>query len=253
MKELNKMKTLILAGASGRLGKRISAASHDKAFHLVPLLREDFGAVEEKIEAGQSSTESKIVFIDVTLPEGTEALVNGLLACSHKKQISGVVIGSTGHTPSQIKKIQQLGEKYPVVLSSNFSRGVYLFEEILRAKTRSGMSVSELARKLGFDLSLWESHHTQKKDAPSGTARTLAEAASIPTDRIASTRVGAVVGEHALFMSQDSEELRLTHTAHSRRLFADGAIDLCERLFRNKLANGVYSMSEALGQLMKLE
>ncbi|MEY4065382.1 MAG: hypothetical protein RIR26_1590 [Pseudomonadota bacterium] len=245
------MNTLLLAGASGRLGKRIFAASHDKAFHVVPLPREDFVGVDGKIEAVQKLADDRVVLIDVTLPEGTEVLVNGLLNCPPKKQISGVVIGSTGHSQSQTAKIHELGKRYPVVVSSNFSRGIYLFEEILQAKTRSGMSVSDLARQLGFDLSLWESHHTQKKDAPSGTARTLAHAATIPFDRIASTRVGAVVGEHSLFMSQDSEELRLTHVAHSRRLFADGALDLCERLFRNQLENGVYTMAEALGLLLK--
>ncbi|MEN9530485.1 MAG: hypothetical protein RI932_2358, partial [Pseudomonadota bacterium] len=106
-------------------------------------------------------------------------------------------------------------------------------------------------RQLGFDLALWESHHTLKKDAPSGTAKTLAHAASVPHDRISSTRVGAVVGEHTLFLSQGAEELRISHMAHSRRLFADGAVDLCDRLFENSLDNKLYTMSQALNQMMR--
>jgi 4-hydroxy-tetrahydrodipicolinate reductase len=122
---------------------------------------------------------------------------------------------------------------------------------MMQAKTTCGKTVADLARQLGFDLALWESHHTLKKDAPSGTAKTLAKAAGVPNDRIASTRVGAVVGEHTLFLSQGAEELRFSHTAHSRKLFADGAVNFCERLFKQSLSKRMYTMAEALNQLMQ--
>jgi 4-hydroxy-tetrahydrodipicolinate reductase len=193
----------------------------------------------------------KVVLLDVSLPEGTESLTQSLLD-SDCEQLCAFVIGATGHTQSTLKKLELLSKKVPIVLSSNFSRGVFLFEEILKARTTSGASVAELARTLGFDLALWESHHTKKLDAPSGTAKTLAAAAGVESEKVTSTRVGSVIGEHALLFSQEAEELRLTHTAHARRLFAEGALSLCERLFDKDLKKRIYSMSEALNELISI-
>jgi 4-hydroxy-tetrahydrodipicolinate reductase len=245
------MNHILLAGASGRLGREIFAAGQNKTFSVHALTRTELANIGEVISRTAQSKSEKTIIIDVTLPEGTEALIAGLESAGVQEKIAALVIGSTGHSAEQLKKISTLGKKIPVILSSNFSRGVYLFEEILNAKTSTGASVASLARTLGFDLSLWESHHTLKKDAPSGTARTLAAAAAIENDRIASTRVGAVVGEHTLFLSQESEELRITHIAHARKLFAEGALDLCDRIFNTPLAAGTYNMSEALRVLLK--
>lgn len=247
------MKYILLAGASGRLGMEINATSQSKGFSVIPLLRTEINKITEKIQAIPKEPLNKFIIIDVTLPEGTENLINAIKSSSALNSIEALVIGSTGHSPEQLKKIQELSSHIPVILSSNFSRGVYLFEEILKARTSSGVDVATLARQLGFDLALWESHHTLKKDAPSGTARTLAGAASIPGDRISSTRVGSVVGEHTLFMSQESEELRMTHVAHARKLFAEGALDLCRRLFETPLKADLYNMAQALNQLIKAE
>lgn len=245
------MNHILLAGASGRLGREIFAAGQNKTFSVHALTRTELANIGEVINRISNSRNEKIIIIDVTLPEGTEALIAGLEIAGVQGTIAGLVIGSTGHSSEQLKMISIVGKQTPVILSSNFSRGVYLFEEILNAKTSTGASVSELARTLGFDLSLWESHHTLKKDAPSGTARTLAAAAAIENERIASTRVGSVVGEHTLFMSQESEELRITHIAHARKLFAEGALDLCDRIFKTPLPAGTYNMSEALRVLLK--
>jgi 4-hydroxy-tetrahydrodipicolinate reductase len=117
---------------------------------------------------------------------------------------------------------------------------VFLLEEMLQARTSTGLSVAELARSLGFDLALWEAHHTRKLDAPSGTAKTLAEAAKIPENRISATRVGNVVGEHVVFLAAESEELRIQHLAHTRKLFALGACDMIERISHLTLSPGLY-------------
>lgn len=247
------MNYILLAGASGRLGMEINAASLGKGFTVITLSRSEINKITEKIQSVPKDPLNKFIVIDVTLPEGTENLVKSLQSNSALNSIEALVIGSTGHSPEQLKQIRSLSSQIPVILSSNFSRGVYLFEEILKAKTSSGVDVATLARQLGFDLALWESHHTLKKDAPSGTARTLAGAASIPADRISSTRVGSVVGEHALFMSQESEELRITHVAHARKLFAEGALDLCRRLFETQLKADLYNMAQALNQLLRAE
>lgn len=232
---------ILLAGASGRLGKEMTASIRDRRLALEPINRSEISQISAKF----ANKSDACIVVDVTLPEGTEKLVASLLESGVPTRLKAVVIGSTGHSPEQIKQIQKLSEKLPIILSTNFSRGVFFVEEMLRARTSSGMSVAELARSLGFDLALWESHHTLKKDAPSGTAKTLAQAAGIPAERISATRVGSVVGEHALFLSQESEEIRITHTAHARRLFAEGALDLCERLFKTNLPAGFYTTAEA--------
>jgi 4-hydroxy-tetrahydrodipicolinate reductase len=245
------MNHLLLAGASGRLGREILTAGQNKNYAIHCVNRSELGELNTRIEKISANPNEQIIIIDVTLPEGTETILKSLQCIHNTAQIKGMVIGSTGHSDQQLQKISEISKILPIILSTNFSRGVYLFEEILKAKTSSGVSVSSLARQLGFDLSLWESHHIKKKDAPSGTARTLATAASVDLDRVVSTRVGAIVGEHSLLMSQESEELRITHIAHSRRLFAEGALDLCERLFKQTLENKVYNMSDALNDLLQ--
>jgi 4-hydroxy-tetrahydrodipicolinate reductase len=244
------MNNIYLAGASGRLGREIQASAATKNLKLHPLARADL-SVFSKILSNREPSSAKSILLDVSLPEGTIALTDSLLA-GDCKGLRAFIIGSTGHTQETLKKIEQLSQKLPVILSSNFSRGVFLFEEILKARTTSGALVADLARTLGFDLALWESHHTKKLDAPSGTAKTLAEAAQLSPERIASSRVGSVVGEHSLLFSQEAEELRLTHTAHARSLFAEGALSLCERLFERNLKCRMYSMSEALNELISI-
>lgn len=242
------MKNIFLAGSGGRLGKEICAAAHTKQLRIHPLKRDEPHQLPQLIKSCASRHEGSIL-LDVSLPEGTAAIVDNLL----KTDCDGLhafVIGVTGHSDKTLEKLTTLAQRLPIILSSNFSRGVYLFEEMLRAQTSSGVSVSQLAQSLGFDLALWESHHTQKKDAPSGTAKTLATAAGVPPEKITSTRVGSVVGEHALLFSQESEELRITHTAHARRLFAEGALDLCERILSGQLKRKTYSMAEALNELL---
>lgn len=246
------MNEVLLAGASGRLGREILAAGQNKEFAIQGLTRTELQHICSKLNHSSVQNQTSKIIIDVTLPEGTESLINSILKSAFPISLRAVIIGSTGHSKSQIDLIQKISTRVPVILSSNFSRGIYLFEEILKAVTKSGEAISDLARELGFDLSLWESHHNLKKDAPSGTAKTLASAAHISEDRIASSRVGAVVGEHSILISQESEELRITHVAHSRKLFAEGALDLSDRLFKNQLPPKLYTMSEAYASLLKM-
>jgi 4-hydroxy-tetrahydrodipicolinate reductase len=242
------MQKIYLAGSSGRLGVEIQASAQARNIHIHQLMRKELQNVAEILSQNTKVSE-KAILLDVSLPEGTESLTQSLLN-GDCKQLCAFIIGATGHTQSSIKNLELLSKKVPVILSSNFSRGVFLFEEILKARTTSGESVAELARTLGFDLALWESHHTKKLDAPSGTAKTLATAAGIHFDKVTSTRVGSVIGEHALLFSQEAEELRITHTAHARKLFAEGALSLCERLSNRNLQNRMYTMSEALSALI---
>lgn len=229
-------------GAQGRLGSEIQAVLKEQNISSFELRRQD-------IETGASllnAIREPVVVLDSSLPEGTETLCKSLQAAnsSARNLIRGVVIGVTGHSVPQLAQIEKTATHFPICLVSNFSRGIFLFEQLLAAKTESGKSVADLARSLGFDFAMVETHHTKKKDAPSGTAKTLAAACGLDSSRISSLRVGEVIGEHEIVFSAEAEQLRLTHVAHSRRLFALGAVHLTHQLFTRHLTPGLLSRSD---------
>lgn len=232
---------IVISGATGKLGTEIASVALEKNIQAIALPRIDnsYAPLSRKTFVPQNeatvlveSCKEECVFCDVSVPAGTENLCHALLDLPPELQrnIKGMVIGTTGHNKQQLAAITSLSEHVPVILSPNFSLGIMLVDAILKAKTQYGLSVAELAAKLGFETAIWESHHSAKRDAPSGTAKQLAKSLDLSENQITSTRVGKVIGEHQVIWSGDSEEIRLSHTAHTRRLFAIGAIDLCERI-----------------------
>jgi 4-hydroxy-tetrahydrodipicolinate reductase len=160
-------------------------------------------------------------------------------ALRHRKPL---VIGTTGHSTEQRGTIEETAQSLPIVFASNFSVGVnVLFWLTCKAAERLGGD---------FDVAIVETHHKMKKDAPSGTAKTLAEVlkATKKTKReipIQSIREGDVVGEHTVVFSGPGERLELTHRAASREIFARGALRAAEWIISQ--SPGVYSMQDALG------
>jgi len=235
---------VLLIGASGRLGSEIEAVLREEKWEVRSLRRSDVQRASDVL----AEQTNPYVIIDVSLPEGTVAWSSALasLARPVSSLCRGYLAGTTGLSCEQERMIDALSQAAPWSLVSNFSAGVHLFTELLAAKTSSGLTVADLARALGFDLALWEAHHTRKLDAPSGTAKTLAAAAGVAEDRVSATRVGQIVGEHTLFLAGDSEELRISHVAHTRRLFARGAVEMAKRLFANPQAPGRLSKGAIL-------
>lgn len=230
---------LAVSGASGKLGSLICQVCQEGNIETRalsrPVLQDDL--LWSEAIAGIS------VILDVSLPAGTEAIARRLRR-QLPQGLKALVVGTTGHQPHQLAELEALSAHLPVILASNFSKGVYLFQEILEATTRSGLKVADLLKEMGFDLGIFESHHTRKKDAPSGTALTLAQAAGIAPDHIAALRVGHTIGEHSLFASSADEELRITHTAHHRRLFAAGAVELARRVGKVTREPGIYTIQD---------
>lgn len=235
----------------GRLGSHIASCLSARSIAWAPLTTPDetwnFAALKEALHEAEPRL-NKLGIVDVTLPKGTEVLCRNLMEFPTERlnQLRFLVIGATGHSAEQLKLMQQLSITIPVILVSNFSRGVYLMQELLGAITRCGLTVAELAKSIGFDLGMLDTHHRHKRDAPSGTAVTLAHAAGIEREKIASLRVGEVVGEHSIIASAESEELRLTHIAQSRAIFAFGACELVTRLENNHIGPGFYDFGEIL-------
>ena len=217
-----------LIGARGRMGQTIAdLAKSDPAIDIVAEC--DLG------DAVDTAIKNCEVAIDFSNASAIEEVCR---AASQSKR--ALVIGTTGHSAEQRQLIRKTAESLPIVFASNFSVGV----NSLFALTR------QAAQILGpeFKAEIIEIHHTKKKDAPSGTAKTLGE---ILTDElkieipIESIREGDVVGEHSVTFTAPSERLELTHRAGSREIFASGALRAAQWVVGK--SPGLYSMQDVLG------
>jgi 4-hydroxy-tetrahydrodipicolinate reductase len=230
-----------VSGVCGKMGRRIfELASHDKDFEMTlalekkgtPMIGKDMGKL--KISSSSDGVFLIDVFIDFTIPEATEANLDYI--AKYKK---AAVIGTTGLNGVQISRIEEISKVVPIVFSPNMSVGVNVLFSVL----------PEISRRLGPDYSveIIEAHHKTKKDAPSGTAKKLAQILAeakgkeIPTH---SVRLGDIVGDHTVIFCGNSERIEIKHQAHSRDLFAIGAIKAAKWVF-NKPA-GLYSMQDVL-------
>jgi 4-hydroxy-tetrahydrodipicolinate reductase len=151
-----------------------------------------------------------------------------------------LVIGTTGHSEQQRKTIEETAHSVPIVLASNFSVGVNVLFWLTQ----------KAAELLGSDFNpeIVETHHKMKKDAPSGTAKTLAEilkAVRKSEIRIQSIREGDVVGEHTVIFGGPGEHLELKHRAANRGIFALGALRAAKWIVHKP--PGLYSMQNVLG------
>ncbi|MBL9140679.1 MAG: 4-hydroxy-tetrahydrodipicolinate reductase [Phycisphaerae bacterium] len=134
---------------------------------------------------------------------------------------TALLVGTTGLSAATRDTIARESASRAVLIASNTSLGVAVARRL----------VHEAARLLpGFDIDIVETHHTRKIDAPSGTARSLADAvqralgAALPSDRIHAIRAGDVVGDHVVSFCGPGERLEIGHFATSRDLFALGAL-----------------------------
>jgi 4-hydroxy-tetrahydrodipicolinate reductase len=158
------------------------------------------------------------VAIDFSLPQGFDQI---LAIC--KARGAGLVSGTTGLDDAQLDSLQLAGERIPLLWASNFSLGVAVLAELVE---RAAVALP------GWDCDIVESHHTRKKDSPSGTALTLGEAAGRAgaTVNYASLRAGDIVGEHTVQFTGTGERLELIHRAGNRDIFARGALAAAIRL-----------------------
>jgi 4-hydroxy-tetrahydrodipicolinate reductase len=153
-----------------------------------------------------------------------------------------VVVGTTGWLdalPAVRADVDAAGGR--LLWAANFSVGVNAMLAVVAAAARA-------LRGAGFDAHVVETHHAAKKDAPSGTALALARAAGAEWgDEIATTsvRVGHVPGTHALVFDAPFEQVRLTHEARDRRVFAEGAL-VAARWLAARREPGVYTMQDVL-------
>jgi 4-hydroxy-tetrahydrodipicolinate reductase len=150
-----------------------------------------------------------------------------------------LVLGTTGLSDVQLGKVEEISKVVPVVFSPNMGVGVNVLFAIL----------PDLTKRLGPDyhVEIIEAHHRAKKDAPSGTAKKFAQILTDASGRQVSMhaiRLGDIVGDHTIIFCGNSERIEIKHQAHSRDLFALGALKAAKWVF-NKPA-GLYSMQDVL-------
>ena len=202
-----------------------------------------------------------------TWPAGTEAVIDFTFHAAVPANITkaaeeGVayVLGTTGLTPEEQAAVDAAAKKVPVVQSSNYSLGVNLLLDLVR---RAAATLGE-----EYDIEIVEMHHRMKKDAPSGTAIMLANAAAegrdVDLDDVAiygregivgerpageiaihALRGGSVVGDHTVMFAGEVERVEITHKAQSREAFAAGARRAAEWTAGKE--PGLYSMRDVLG------
>jgi 4-hydroxy-tetrahydrodipicolinate reductase len=237
---------ILLNGARGRMGAAVAAAA--------PGMGVIVAAAADQGDDLDASIGTADAVVDFSSAGATGALLK--LAAAHGKP---VVIGTTGHSPAEKKRLLRLAGRVPCVWSGNFSVGVNLLYALTRRASRA----------LGddFDAEVMEMHHRMKVDAPSGTAARLIEiimeerkldrgalrhgregitgARKLSEIGVHSLRGGDVVGDHTVVFAGAGERLELIHRASDRAVFARGALRAARWLVGKK--PGVYDMQDVLG------
>jgi 4-hydroxy-tetrahydrodipicolinate reductase len=254
MKKIN----ITITGALGRMGKilikRISKNKNLKLFSLTDLKS---GKNINGIKTQKNSLEAfkkTDVIIDFSRPKASLEILNYA-----KKLKKKVVIGTTGFSKKQNNLIKNYSKKIAIFKSGNMSLGINLLEYI----------VNILSKKIPNDyhIGINDDHHRKKVDYPSGTALMLASAVSKGKNKNLETikgkvflnkkgnlqknkvnffitRKGNTVGKHSVVFNNKIENIELKHTAFSRELFADGALNAAEWI--NKKNKGMFSMQDLL-------
>lgn len=218
----------------GKMGRAIEQLAGERGCEVVARL--DLPETSKGITAGMLNKAD--VAVEFTTPASAAANIQALIA-------AGVpaVVGTTGWYAALPAMIEQVKERNGALLTAtNFSLGVNAFEAIL------AQAAAILARTGGFDAHMLESHHSAKKDAPSGTAVTLERIAAEAWGRqipITSVRTGSIPGTHEVIFDAPFETIRLTHVARDRRVFAEGAIVAAKWLVGKK---GVFTMKDVIKQ-----
>ena len=266
------MRSVVIAGAAGRMGKRLVDLVNAQAGLKVvgaleysehPLLGKDAGEVAGigRLEVPLVGNLNELdgndaeVMIDFTAPQATLANLDWAVA----EQVS-MVIGTTGMSVEERGLLARAACEIPIVFAPNMSVGVNVLFKI----------VAEVAAILGedFDVEILEAHHRLKKDAPSGTAVHLGEIVAETLGRdyqsdavftrhgftgertqreigMQTLRAGDIVGEHTVMFGGMGERLEIIHRAHSRDNFAAGAVRAA--LWLAGREPGLYDMQDVLG------
>lgn len=246
------MTRILLSGCCGKMGRNvINSVNQRKDCEIVAGIDiVDDSNIGFPIFQNYNEVEVKA---DVIIDFSNPALLTSMLEYALKTN-TAVVLATTGLSDSQIKEVEDASKVIPVFFSYNMSLGVSLLCEL--SKTAAKILGND------FDVEIIEAHHNQKIDAPSGTAIMLANAvkeempdAYFEYDRhskrekrhtneigIHSIRGGTIVGEHQVIFAGNDEIVTLSHSARSKAIFSQGAVNAA--VFLSGKESGIYNMSD---------
>jgi 4-hydroxy-tetrahydrodipicolinate reductase len=218
----------------GRMGRAVEQLAPERGFDVVVRLdaahnRDGRGITAESLGGAD-------VVVEFTRPDAAVFNIHAALAAGRP-----IVVGTTGWyaaLPAVINEVQRVNGA--LLWAPNFAIGVNIFEQLVEQAARLAAAAS------GFDAHIVETHHAAKKDAPSGTALKLAQAARRGWGRdvsVTSVRTGSVPGTHELLLDAPFEQIRLEHVARDRRVFAEGALRAARWLVGRR---GVFQMRDVL-------
>ncbi len=244
---------IMICGVGGRMGREVAKLTLDGVRGSVPVAGFDVLPVDTRefptYTDWDAVEESPDCIVDFSNHAGTEALLR--FACGKKIP---VVLATTGHTEEEEAIIERATREIPVFRSANMSLGVALLVELAKTAAKTFPDA---------DIEIIEKHHNRKLDAPSGTALLIANAlkevrkgtrfvfgrsgnAKREPDEIGihAIRMGNIIGEHEVIVGTDTETITLKHEAHSRALFAEGALAAAAFLIGKQA--GLYDMKSMI-------
>ncbi len=255
MKKIN----IAITGCMGRMGQQlIRSSKKDRAFKIVSLtenrkINKKISGIQPELNSINSFKKAHVI-IDFTVPKCTIEILK--IAAKQKKKI---IIGTTGFSKKNENLIKKFSKKIPILKAGNMSLGVNLL-----------MYLTEIASKsLGknFLSKIYEVHHKNKKDYPSGTALMLGRGVATGRNKefysligkkylnkksfpfakkinFNSVRKGEVIGEHEVTFSSGKEIVTLNHESFDRALYSEGALAAAKWILNKK--PGLYSMRDLL-------
>lgn len=250
------MVKVILHGCNGKMGQVINGiCAEDSSIEIVAGI-DVYDGIDNPYPVFKQITDCQTP-ADVIVDFSNAKAVDALLDYSIQKRIP-VVLCTTGLSEIQLAKVQKTSEQIAILKSANMSLGINTLLDLLKK------AVQVLA-PAGFDMEIVEKHHNQKLDAPSGTALALADCMNDALEQsyeykydrskqrqkrakneigIASVRGGNIVGEHEVIFAGTDEVITFRHTAHSKAVFAKGAVEAAKFLAGKKA--GMYDMADVI-------
>ena len=227
---------ILIVGINGKMGQNLKNVAENNNHKIIagidvkPDLKNN---IFNNFNLPKSIIEQIDIVIDFALPN---ALKDELDFCTrHNKKL---IICSTGHSKEQLTLIEKACKKIPIFKTTNTSLGIAFILKIL---------TDNLGILNEYDIGILEKHHLQKKDAPSGTAKSILQALSpLKKDVFChSIRAGNVAGEHEIMLFFGEEQIYIKHIAQSRKLFAQGAVKIIN-FMQTQNQKKLYNMQDLL-------
>ncbi|MBR1562637.1 MAG: 4-hydroxy-tetrahydrodipicolinate reductase [Ruminococcus sp.] len=252
------MTRIVICGACGKMGRFINDVIKEREDCEVLAGVDKFGEAYDSfpvVKSVKELSEKPDVIIDFSHPSALGELLEYGLTTG-----TPLVLATTGYSEDELSQIHKAAEQIPVFFTFNMTLGINLMAELAK----------KAAKVLGgqYDIEIIEKHHNQKIDAPSGTAIMLADAINSVLDTkceyvydrhsvrakrtkneigMHAIRGGTIVGEHEILFAGRDEVITLKHEAHSKQVFAVGAVNAA--VFLKDKTAGLYNMSDLLAEV----